>query len=154
MVGDILKEAYGGLTNLYIFMIFFVIYVCFIAVALNFAKTYRIKNYVISTLEQSQYASGVDEATLGQLDNYLDSVPYTISDDEVKDKCKNYGEPDNVVSHHGVCIIANGEEDSRYYRVVVFFKVEFPFLDINGFYIPVSGETMIIHQPVEIGGEQ
>lgn len=145
-----MKEAYGGLTNIYIFMIFFVIYVCFLAVALNFAKTYRIKNYVISTLEQGQFEmedinKEASSAVWNRLERYLKSVPYNIENKEIATKCNAYG--DGAVSRDGVCIVPRGSADSPYYMIVVFFKIEFPFLGIDGFYMPISGETMIIHQP-------
>ena len=50
-----MKEAYGGMTNIYLFLFFFVVYVSFLAFALQFAKAYRVKNYVIDVLEQGQY---------------------------------------------------------------------------------------------------
>lgn len=137
-----MKEAYGGLTNLYVFFIFFVIYVCFLAIALNFAKTYRIKNYVINTLEQYQYTGefNANESALRKIDDYLAYVPYGNHVDAANAYCGSES------AYNGVCIIPLGDDDNRYYRVVVFFEVEFPFLKISKFSIPISGETMIIHQ--------
>lgn len=138
-----MKETLGGTLTIWLFLFFFVIYVTFIGVALQFAKIYRVKNYVINTLEQQQYVSGEDDNRVFPiLDNYLDGVPYNTVDKINNNYCQeNYGE--GAISHHSVCIIPKGDESSRYYKVVVFFVAEFPFLDIN-MTIPASGETKVI----------
>ena len=138
-----MQEAFGGMSLLKMFMIFFVIYVCFIAIALNFAKIYRVKNYVINTLEQGQFSGTMTSANdlkiLQQLDNYFSGVPYrTVVTEET---CKKYG--DNPIVYNGVCIIPKGDEKARYYKVVVFLQAEFPFLNFN-MTIPASGETKVI----------
>lgn len=135
-----MKEAYGNAFSIWLFMMFFVIYVCFIAVALQFAKTYRVKNYVINVLEQYQYSGDVNDKALNQLDYYLGNVPYKISDEDAKSNCD-----ENGVVHNGVCIIQEGTEDAKYYKVIVYFVAEFPFLEIAKLTIPVSGETTVIN---------
>lgn len=136
-----MKEAYGGGFSIWLFMVFFVIYVCFIAVILQFAKTYRVKNYVINVLEQHQYTGAANDNALTILDSYLDNVPYTISDEVAFNQCEKYGS--NVAVYHGVCIIPQGETQKKYYKVVVFFEADFPFLNLN-MTIPASGETKVI----------
>lgn len=132
-----MKETLGGTLTIWLFLFFFVIYVTFIGVALQFAKIYRVKNYVINTLEQSQFTVG-DENVFSKLDTYLDGVPYNTSNDIAKDNCTDDG-----IVHHGVCIIPEGDSDNPYYKVIVFFVAEFPFFDIN-MTIPASGETKVI----------
>ena len=142
-----MKEAFGGTFMLKLFMVFFIIYVTFIFVALNFAKTYRIKNYVINYLEQKQYKYGASLSG-SELETYLDNVPYTFSLEE--GECDKYTNGGDSIAFKGVCIIPMGVKSSGkyvdpYYKVIVFFGAEFPFLGIN-ITIPISGETMIIHQ--------
>ncbi len=129
-----MKEAYGGAFSIWLFMVFFVIYVCFIAVALQFAKTYRVKNYVINVLEQYQYTGTANDPALSHLDDYLKNVPYTISDEIASANCSG------GTVYSGICIISEGTTKNPYYKVTVFFVAEFPFLNIN-MTIPVSGET-------------
>ena len=69
-----MQEAFGGMSMMKMFMIFFVIYVCFMAIALNFAKIYRVKNYVINTLEQYQYSGDQNDLALTYLDEYLKDI--------------------------------------------------------------------------------
>ena len=136
-----MQEAFGGMSMMKMFMIFFVIYVCFMAIDLNFAKIYRVKNYVINTLEQYQYSGDQNDLALTHLDEYLDNVPYTIKNEDIANECKKYGE--NSVTYHGVCVVPLGEERAKYYKVVVFLRAEFPFLNFN-MTIPASGETKVI----------
>ena len=128
-------------------MIFFIIYVTFIGVALQFAKTYRIKNNVINILEQQQYRGDANDSALTKLDSYLDGVPYPANKYNAiaSVECpKRYG--DEVTVYHGVCIVPmpQGSDKTEYFRVEVYFAAEFPFLDIN-LAIPASGETKIIY---------
>lgn len=147
-----MKEAYGGVTNLYLFMFFFVIYVCFLAIALNFAKTYRVKNYVIDVLEQNQFDGNLNNANSikDKLDAYFNWVPYKGNDDVAVNYCSNYNQDvgsAKCMSYNGISIISKGTDASPYYQVVAFFTVEFPLFSINGLSVPISGETMIINQP-------
>lgn len=79
-----MKEAYGGMTNIYLFLFFFVVYVSFLAFALQFAKAYRVKNYVIDVLEQGQYDggsienNGTNSTIESKLNNYFNSIPYKV----------------------------------------------------------------------------
>jgi hypothetical protein len=136
-----MQEAFGGTFLLKLFMVFFVIYVTFIGVALNFAKTYRVKNHVIDYFEQYQYDSETDD--LGtfienyKLNEYLNNVPYKINDEDIKDVCKEVG----GVSSNGICVVTEGNStNARYYKIYVYFVAEFPFFNIK-MTIPASGET-------------
>mgnify|MGYP001856301377 CR=1 FL=1 len=73
-----MKDAFGGTFILKLFMIFFIIYVTFIFLVLNFAKHYRIKNYVVNFLEQSQYNGDASSLDDSDLDTYLRGVPYRM----------------------------------------------------------------------------
>lgn len=146
-----MKEAFGGTFMLKLFMVFFIIYVTFIFIALNFAKHYRIKNYVINYLEQNQYKFGQNLEN-SELSSYLDNVPYTFNNEIAEDKCKQTAGSNEYDTFKGVCIIqygqkVNGVREEPYYKVIVYFGAVFPWLNIN-ITIPISGETTVIRQPV------
>ena len=145
-----MKEAYGGATNLYLFLFFFVVYVSFLAFALQFAKAYRVKNYVIDALEQGQYDgeamdSGTNREIAEKLHKYFLSIPYTGVNNIADDFCKNNSDNGTYIanSYEGACIIKYGEEDAPYYKVFTFVDFSLPLLDVD-LKIPVGGETMII----------
>lgn len=145
-----MKEAYGGATNLYLFLFFFVVYVSFLAFALQFAKAYRVKNYVIDALEQGQYDgeamdSGTNREIAEKLHKYFLSIPYTGVNNTADDFCKDNSDNGTYIanSYEGACIIKYGEEDAPYYKVFTFVDFSLPLLDVD-LKIPVGGETMII----------
>ncbi len=141
-----MQEAFGGTFMLKLFMVFFIIYVAFIGVALNFAKIYRIKNNVINILEQYQYNGQIksESKVNSELANYLSKVPYGYSDPngtKFNDFCA--GGDYTLYTTHGVCAIKKGDENKYYYTVKVFYVIDFPLFDIK---IPISasGETIVI----------
>ena len=145
-----MRDAFGGTFMLKLFMVFFIIYVSFIGVALNFAKIYRVKNNVINILEQYKYngkttaGNSIDD----RLESYLRSVPYQfrpLSEADMTNYCS--AERDLVDSYlftnYGVCVIKKGEAGKNYYGVTVYHMIEFPVLDIK-LPITASGETIVI----------
>ena len=149
-----MQEAFGGTFMLKLFMIFFIIYVAFIGIALNFAKIYRIKNNVINILEQYQYegSNGNNNKVYAELGKYLDSVPYGYKDAQnlnFENYCKSlasdYEEVDrDMYTNYGVCVVQKGEEDKHYYMVTVYYVINFPVLDVLNLPITSSGETIVI----------
>lgn len=154
-----MKEAFGGTFMLKLVMIFFVIYVTFLTFALQIAKTYRIKNYVINYFEQHQFKMDdngspgfVNPGDDAELKKYLSNIPYNINS-VAQAYCQNkFGSgpnDNNIVSYNGMCVQKKGAEKvgqnlkSAYYKVYVFIKIDWPFMDIHTV-IPISGETMTI----------
>lgn len=146
-----MKEAFGGTFILKMFMIFFIIYVTFIFIVLNFAKHYRIKNYVVNFLEQSQYNGDASSLDNSDLDTYLRNVPYNVPNSVADEECKKVASSNNYQVFDGVCIIQYGEKkngviENPYYKVTVYFGASFPFFGLR-LTIPISGETTVIYQP-------
>lgn len=154
-----MKEAFGGTFMLKLVMIFFVIYVTFLTFALQIAKTYRIKNYVINYFEQHQFKIDSDGSPgfvnpidgTG-LETYLSNIPYNINSVELAYCQTKFGSgtsDTSIVSYNGMCVQKKGAEKvgrnlkSAYYKVYVFIKIDWPFMDIKTV-IPISGETMTI----------
>lgn len=48
-----MRDAFGGEFMIRLFLVFIVIYVAFAAISLNYAKAYRVKNKVISYIEEN-----------------------------------------------------------------------------------------------------
>lgn len=49
-----MRDAFGGAFMIKLFLVFIIIYVSFIALALNYAKAFKVKNQVIEYLEQEE----------------------------------------------------------------------------------------------------
>lgn len=124
-----MRDAFGSTFMFKIIIIFIVAYVSFMTIAVNYAKTFRIKNGVINILEQYQYDGS---SSLSELDEYLNNVPYNVKNDDVISRCSG-----NLIAE-GVCV-SSGSGD-KYYVVTVYMVAKFPFLDLK-LVIPISGET-------------
>lgn len=152
-----MRDAIGGTFMLKLALVFFVIYVCFMAIAMNYAKAFRVKNQVINIIEQYQYIGGSsanDAAALTAIDDYLESVPYNFgNNNNVEQKCNEMagaGGQAPTFTARGACIIPKGTvgnfgNSSRYYKVVTFINIDFNFFNIH-MTIPISGETKAIYQ--------
>ena len=140
-----MQEAFGGSFLLKLFMVFFIIYVAFIGVALNFAKIYRVKNNVINILEQYQYDEDNGIIVHQKLEDYLHSVPYTTRFEgnlTFQSACPG---GDTNFSDLGICIInENPSSDEPYYLVKVYHVINFPILSVLDLPITASGETVVI----------
>ena len=132
-----MREAFGGAFMVKLTLVFIIIYVSFMAVAINYAKAFRVKNRIINILEQNQYVKG-DSGTHNKIDAYLRSVSYNYPG-VGKDDC--HGE----YLERGVCIESNSDDNtSAYYTITTYICIkDFPFLDIN-LALPVRGETKTI----------
>ena len=147
-----MRESFGGAFMIRLVLIFIVLYISFMAVAVNYAKVFRIKNHIINMLEQHQYNYKVDgkDTTSGvikKIDEYLDDVHYTVDDTNTSNDCTN--NKSGVWVPHGACIVPDKSctEDSCYYKVIVYIVIDFPFevegvANVNN--LPISGETKTI----------
>lgn len=138
-----MKDAFGGSFILRIMLVFFVVFICFMTVAINLSKTYRIKNNIINILERSNpknFDTNGNNDTKSKIDSYLRRVAYNYNNQKIKDDCTDNG--GKLLS--GVCIVEKKENNSVYYRVITYFVVDFPLFDL-GILIPISGETKTIY---------
>ncbi len=149
-----MKEAVGGTFMIYVLLIFLAVYITFLAVALNYAKAFRVKNSIIDIIEQNE---GMDESDFnsregniktgvtGQINQKLNDYNYFINlnNDQVNSYC---GKEEN---HFGLgyCINSKTNDLGReYYQVVTFVQIKFPFLDNLSITIPIRGETRVIER--------
>ena len=155
-----MRDAFGGAFMLKIALVFFVVYVCFMAMAINYAKAFRIKNRLVNIIEQYQYNGQASdtEPAIKEINKYLEDAHQVYADGESNSKkstCeKMYNDEAGLAesfyyTKNGACIITYGTmgafgESSRYYKVATFLELSIPFLGI-GMTIPISGETKIIY---------
>lgn len=149
-----MKEAVGGTFMIYVLLIFLAVYITFVAVALNYAKAFRVKNSVIDIIEQnegmddSDFASregNINSGVTGQINSKLRDYNYRIvlSSNEVTKYCGS----DNNKFELGYCITRkNNNLDKEYYQVVTFVQIKFPFWDDLNITVPIRGETRVIER--------
>lgn len=130
-----MREAIGGALLIKLVMVFVVIYVCFLAIAINYSITFRVKNQIINLLESYESYNIAEE----HIENYIANVGYyrsTGTFDVSKEDCIN-----NI---SGYCIEELTSERGTYYKVTTYVSFDFPIIGkITNF--PVSGETRVIY---------
>lgn len=130
-----MREAFGGGFMIKLVLVFIVIYTCFMAVAVNYARAFRVKNHLINLVEQTQYKTG---DSVEVFDNYLDSVSYVgpYDSDNRRNSCTGTG---GVWLSKGACIAPVCSGDKCYYQVTTFITIDVPL--ITRMSLSVKGET-------------
>lgn len=134
-----MREAMGGALLLKLVMIFIVIYVCFLAVAINYSITFRVKNQIINLIEEYE---GYDLAK-NKIEEYVANVGYYRAFNAFdNDKSCTDG-----YYSSGYCIQPISYANSKrgmHYRVTTYVSFDFPIIGrLMNF--PVSGETKVIY---------
>ena len=169
-----MKDAFGGAFIIRIMLVFFVIFIIFMTVAISWAKAFRIKSTVISTLER--YVPSDSSSSIGDIDravvvsnitDYLQSVGYMKSGSSlgaIKKKCSDkWREVDhgnkasyianfnpNLTVHSDGQDSVNGVciipmgEEKRYYYRVTTYFTFYVPLFDITLTVPISGETRTI----------
>lgn len=152
-----MRDAVGGTFMMKVFLVFLATYIIFIAIALNYAKAFRVKNYVIDSIEQNEGINdfnNIRDEALMQISTYMNNVHYNMASRGVtEDDCRRHLNSVTIYfnSNYGYCIgkkeplqIDDGIE-AEYYQVVTFVDISIPFLGW-GYLIPVKGETRKIER--------
>ena len=151
-----MRDAFGGVVNLVIIVVFLVLVSGYLAFNVNYTKAFRVKNKIISTFEQ--YEGNCQNATTeantcnGEIFAYMKSIGYsapnfdlTGSESEDYDRC-HYGycykkieipkDPDSVDT-----------ESKVYYKIATQINIDIPIINkiLPGLRIfQVTGDTMPI----------
>lgn len=93
-----MRDAFGGVFMIRLFLVFIVIYVAFTAVSLNYAKAFRVKNSIISFIEENEVIDLnrlSDQELQTKLDAILQNAKYIKTcnngDNPIKDGSKTTG---------------------------------------------------------------
>ncbi len=144
-----MRDAFGGSFMIKLMLIFLAIYISFVAVALNYAKAFRVKNSIIDIIEQnegiSDYVDNSAGSVLGQINNHLNTVSYyvnltNVTSSNINLHCYSRGYCIEEISSTGI----DGSQN-KYYKVTTYIKIDLPFFGLN-FPIAVTGETRKIER--------
>ena len=129
-----MRDAFGGSFMIKLFLVFIAIYMIFTAMALNYAKAFKVKNKVIEYLETNEVATikNMDAESFSNMSNYfekeiLGKLNYHI--DKSQMNCN-----DTVYCDNGIAIYQiepNTLERNKlgaYYRVETYFAWNLGFL--------------------------
>ncbi len=142
-----MRDAFGGLVNLVIIVVFMVIVSGYLAFNVSYTKAFKVKNKIISTFEQ--YEGNPDNAEcMNVIVSYMKSVGYDTSNtptmpssaecDMSHSKCTN---------GFCYCRINEGSSDAFHYKIVTQITLDIPIINkvmagMNTF--QVTGDTKTI----------
>ena len=122
-----------------IFIVVIVLFVVFLCISANFARAFRVKNGVISIIEQYE---GINDKSIPLITNYINRMGYSCKGDSYSD-----------VVDYVLMKKANGTytysnvDGKRVYEVQVCTNWKFPIIDANGIW-SFKGKTEVINNPV------
>lgn len=161
-----MRDAFGGAFMIKLFLVFILIYVFFIALALNYAKAFKAKNKIIDYLETNEVIlkSNTNVKIEGALDEYIASNIIKGMNYRAEINCSNTNEK-QVYCANGIRItseVSSGTGKNKniqgvYYKVEVVVSWEFKALNLllnlngnnknqdilSGNWV-ISGETRLI----------
>lgn len=156
-----MRESIGGAWILTIVVLFIVLFSGYLAVSINYTKAFKVKNYIINTIEQnegfSKYEDDVITASVeslqasgkteGYVAAYLKSTGYFTTENEESMRRRCNGDDafssQNYYYSGGYCIkkICNySGYGAPYYKVTTFIKFQIPIIQ-DAFLIEINGET-------------
>lgn len=159
-----MKDAFGATYYIAFALFFITLFASMLAVAINYTKAFRVKNAIISYIEEKEGV--MDEALENQIDTYVASVDYYVNNFNPGSRVTAYDEfdlSDVNCYDRGYCIYhyvpgaPMGDNNTAveykgdYYKVVTYVKIEFFITSIlktnlnMDFMIPVSGETRVLN---------
>ena len=132
-----MREAFGGTFTIQLILLFLAIYIAFIAVALNYAKAFRVKNQIINIIEQNEgfdFDNSAEGSAQNEIQKYLRRVSYyvnltNIKNNNINDNYKCYSE--------GYCVEKMG--------ITTYVNIDMQVFNLN-FTIPIQGETRKIER--------
>lgn len=144
-----MRDAFGGAFMIKLFLIFIFIYICFTAVALNYAKAFKVKNTIIDYLESNEITD-LNSLTAKELnvmneffeEEILGNMNYNVSEHNI---CagidtKDYTGKTVALCHESGIVIRQNNDvintEGVYYTVSTYVGWTVPFLnkllELNG----------------------
>lgn len=156
-----MRDAVGGVVNITIIVVFLVIVSGYLAFNVNYTKAFRVKNKIISTIEQyegncTMQGGACDKA----ITEYMKEIGYsatnftiTSNDNDGVYQCRNgycikeikVDNPDDA-NNNG--FVNEGNITKAYYNVVTVINIDIPILNKimpNLKLFQVSGNTRVIN---------
>lgn len=153
-----MRDAFGGAFMIKLFLVFIIIYVGFTAIALNYAKAFKVKNEVIEYLESEEITNigSMPASQFDKMNEYFEKDILGKMNYRHEPTC----EPKYLYCKNGIVIEEGGKAQNTegvYYKVSTYFGWSIPFINkllaldnksndgkvANGEW-EISGETRII----------
>ena len=150
-----MRESIGGTWLLGFVVLFIVLFSAFLAFSINYTKAFKVKNFIINTIEEndgfskysgSNISAESDEnlnrggsTTEEKVYYYLKKTGYATTTID-SGKC----EDPNQWYEGGYCVKKIATSNGAYYKVTTFINIEIPLI-WQTFTIPIKGETKVLY---------
>lgn len=126
-----MRESIGGVFLIKIMVVFLVLYNSLLAIAVNYAIAFRVKNQIINLIEQYEGCSGASTGCNGGncVANYIGSVGYYRA---------------GSTTNRSYIIEAFNDIRGTYYKVSTYINFDFPFVGAL-VRTKITGETKVIY---------
>ena len=148
-----MRDAFGGIVNISMIVVFLVVVSGYLAFNVSYTKAFRVKNKIITTIEQYEGDCTEKDDCAGIIDTYIQNIGYSPYEDihvTATPGCTRIHEPSKNGYYIERCP-ANGVEDNQkvYYKVITYIDINIPIVNrvMSGLRLfEVSGNTKLIRQ--------
>ena len=155
-----MRDAFGGIVNIATIVVFLVIVSGYLAFNVSYTKAFRVKNKIITTIEQYEGKCGTESGTSGgscdtAIADYIKQLGYSPATFQVNDTgCSPIHQPTADDGYYiGKCVAdkasSGSEEDNTkyYYKVETAIDISIPIINnilSNMKVFRLSGNTKLI----------
>ncbi len=161
-----MREAIGGTWITQLIIIFMLVFVAFLALALNYTKAFKVKNEILTIIEKREGITTGENSTIALINNYLKNNAYRVQKNcevgsygvasldsptitEVRNKSVKYyyciSKMKSPTSNYPT---NNNNKGKVFYKVDIFFYFNLPVLG-DLFTFDISGSTNNIATPAD-----
>lgn len=141
-----MRDAFGGIFNIATIVVFITLVSGFLAFNVNYTKAFRVKNKIISTIEEYEGSCSIGSDCDIKISSYMSELGYSSPSN-------NYCEADYNFQN-GYCIsnaISSGTSDNKkvYYKVETAIVIDIPIVNkllpkIRIFRVGGSTRSMVV----------
>lgn len=126
-----MRDAFGGAFMIKLFLVFIIIYVSFTALALNYAKAFKVKNKIIEYIETNEAVniSNMTAAELMDMQSFFDNEIHGNMNYFATISCNG----NEIYCQNGIKIEEKGSATNtagKYYRVTTAFGWNIKFINV------------------------
>ena len=124
-----MRDAIGGLFNIWIILIFIALVSGFMAFNINYTKAFRVKNQIITSIEKYNGNCETNSSCYNEIVNFMDNIGYSAANISSEDgeRCftnEGFCIKKNSVSTNGVDASLN----KFYYSVRTIISIDIPII--------------------------
>ena len=121
-----MRDAFGGAFMIRLFLVFIIIYVGFTAIALNYAKAFKVKNKVVEYLETNEVTSIKDmsAAEFDKMEEFFEKEILGNMNYRATIECSKNGETETIeYAENGICIVKKRPKSNETNKLGVYYEV-------------------------------